>query len=198
MINSKHRKAIITNWILSSHEYKNIQLLKSELVKLIETSAFKILTKDEKKYIEIFGINATRKQRNIDWCIFNELSNKGELNLPQLSYGDYIEKSFYNRETRSYFDTYDERLVKGVGRYEITLKIKKGIPVLFNSLEEFLKIKKRDKLLYDTLLCNIRSYLTEIQSLKIKFNQLCEVLCSSNIGLSDLKEYYVELYNLRK
>lgn len=198
MINSKYRKAIITNWILSSREYINIRSLNVELVKLIETSAFEILTKDEKKYIEFFGLNNARKQKDVDWHLFFELSSNGEFNLPQLSYSDYIESSFYNKKTCSYFDTYDEQLVKGIGRYDICLKIKDNVPVLFNNLEEFLKIKKRDELLYDTLLCKIRNYLMEIQSLKLKFIQLCEVLCSDDIDLTDLKEYYVELYNMRK
>lgn len=198
MINSKYRKAIITNWILSSREYRSIHSIKTELIELIESAAFEFLTDDEKEYIKLFGIENVRKQKDIDWHDFYMLSGRVELNLPSLGYNDYVEKTFLNKETYGYLEAYDNSLIKGISRYEIDIEIKDNIPVLFNNPDDFLLIKKRNKPLYNNLLDKIRSYLTQLQSLKIKFDQLCTVLCSKDIELADLKEYYVELYNLRK
>ena len=198
MINSKYRKAIITNWILSSREYRSIHSIKTELTELIESAALEFLTDDEKEYIKLFGVENVRKQKDIDWHDFYMLSERVELNLPSLGYNDYVERTFLNKETYGYLEAYDNSLIKGISRYEIDIEIKDNIPVLFNNPDDFLLIKKRNKPLYNNLLDKIRSYLTQLQSLKIKFDHLCTVLCSKDIELADLKEYYVELYNLRK
>lgn len=65
MINSGRSKLIVKNWIKQSKEFIEARRLKAELEKMLEEECYNVLSEDEKRYIELRGIEYVKLQKSI-------------------------------------------------------------------------------------------------------------------------------------
>lgn len=211
MIEESKKSKIYSGVIKNLPEYKEMEELRTKIIRFIVTSSFSVLSDEEKEFIEKYP-ELVKKQPSIyiltigalyNYCINNSNNEeKSEVNKEYIKRLDKILKDYPNSRNRSYIreivDVIDfEKDVIGLGIKEIDKfdNPTKIIPILFKDLEE-LEINFPD--IYKELLELFISWNIKRDMVVSKLQLVKDVVENKKLNLSILKANFVELYNYAK
>lgn len=199
MINSGRSKLIVKNWIKQSKEFNEARRLKAELEKMLEEECYNVLSEDEKRYIELRGIEYVKLQKSIT-------SEDYSTRLSKI-YG----KSFMNFDRRNnlcgswmYVDGNCKTIYEGFPEMsDITyIRVPTKTPFLFSpencNEEEFKKEQQMYPEFFKKFNGTFKEYVKNLVALDKKVKELATVVFANNASLRIIKAEYEELYNLSK
>ena len=191
MIDAKIRKSIVRGWVETSPEFKAVQETWEEAGRYIGEQAMAILTKEEKKYLEVFGLERAKVQGKISYHSVSAFAREAEIELSTqkwYSFGGcmYKGRTFLDKDVlRAYGDV--EYVNPG------------NVPLLVSLTQEDIKSFKEER---PEIFYEVTSRLVAWFEALYKFNEKLKgigmIMTRDDITLTHLKKYLKNLYDGRK
>ena len=192
MISAKIRKSIVGGWLKTSPEWKAVLVSRKEAQRYIAEQAVAVLSEEEKRYIEVFGIDRTRLQSQIHYSNVTQVAAVGGLRTKNVWMGYSFGSTMY--QGREYLDSAMLR-VEGDPIYVNPGKV----PMLFAlDRDALVKFKEDQPEVYLGVAERLIKWYDAMAEFNNKLKGLGMVITRDEMTLTLLKKYVKGLYDGRE